>query len=128
MIKESHHSIDKKNFKREVEALSTLKHPNIVNMIDFFESVNYVKRNGNTYKVMAVVMELIPNGELFEYIATCGRFSEPIARVYFRDLIEGTFFQIFYLPILLVLEYCHGQNITHRDLKPENLLLDAEFN
>jgi len=55
---------------------------------------------------------LIP---LFEYVADSGRFSEKIARTYFRILIE-------------TIEYCHEQGFTHRDLKPENLLFDSDFN
>lgn len=57
-------------------------------------------------------MELATGGELFDYVATTGRFSEPIARFYFHQLING-------------LEYVHNKGITHRDLKPENVLFDS---
>lgn len=56
-------------------------------------------------------MELATGGELFDYVATTGRFAEPIARFYFHQLING-------------LEYVHNKGITHRDLKPENVLFD----
>ena len=61
------------------------------------------------------MLELATGGELFDYVATTGRFSEPIARFYFRQLIEG-------------LDYCHQKGVTHRDLKPENVLYDNSFN
>jgi serine/threonine protein kinase len=115
MIRHSHPSLNMKTLKKEIEILQALNNPNIVNLVEFQESADYVKKNGSSYKVVAIVMELVPNGELFEYVADSGRFSEEVARSYFRILIE-------------TLEYCHNQGITHRDLKPENLLFDADFN
>jgi len=32
---------------------------------------------------MAIVIEYAGAGELFEYVSTCGRFSEEVARTYF---------------------------------------------
>jgi len=118
-----------KTLKKEIEILAQLKHPNIVNLLEFHESIDYVKKNGQSYKVVAIFMELVPGGELFEYVADSGRFSEETARTYFRIIIESTPFLYFLLSnILLALEYCHNQGIAHRDLKPENLLFDAGFN
>jgi serine/threonine protein kinase len=115
IIKHSHPSLNMKTLKKEIEILAQLKHPNIVNLVEFHESIDYVKKNGQSYKVVAIFMELVPGGELFEYVADSGRFSEETARTYFRIIIE-------------TLEYCHSQGIAHRDLKPENLLFDAGFN
>jgi serine/threonine protein kinase len=39
------------------------------------------------------------------------RFTEDMARFYFRQLVDGVL-------------YCHQNGVCHRDLKPENLLLD----
>ena len=61
------------------------------------------------------MLELAPNGELYEYLRHTGHFQEELARFYFRQLIDG-------------LAYMHSQGIAHRDLKLENLLLDDEFN
>ena len=60
-----------------------------------------------------MVMEFVPGGELFDFIVSNGRLSEPRARVMFQQLISGV-------------EYCHQHAVVHRDLKPENLLLDSE--
>ena len=114
IIKHSHPSLNMKTLKKEIEVLSQLKHPHIVNLIDFFEAVDYVKKNGAMYKAVAITMELAPGGELFEFVADSGKFSEEVARTYFRIIVE-------------TLEYCHGQGIAHRDMKPENLLFDANF-
>lgn len=64
--------------------------------------------------VMYMAMELANGGELFEYVANTGKFSEEVCRTYFHQLIEA-------------LEFLHLQGFTHRDIKPENLLLDDKF-
>ena len=73
------------------------------------------KPNGRKDPVIYIVLELATGGELFDYVASTGRFEEDIARFYFHQLMEG-------------LEYVHNKGITHRDLKPENVLFDQEFN
>lgn len=50
----------------------------------------------------------------FDLIVKSGRLSEPEARRYFRQLVDGV-------------SYCHSQGVAHRDLKPENLLLDEHM-
>lgn len=62
-----------------------------------------------------IVIEYVPNGELFDYILKHGRLQEDEARKFFRQLIEG-------------ISYIHSHNICHRDIKPENLLLDKDNN
>lgn len=114
MIKHSHPSLNLKTLKKEIEVLQALNHPNIVNLLEFHESIDYVKKNGSTYKVVSIVMELVPNGELFEYVADSGRFSEAVARTYFKTIVE-------------TLEYCNREGICHRDMKPENLLFGENF-
>jgi len=114
IIKHSHPKLNIKLIKKEIDILSKLNHPNIVNLIDFIESATYVKKNEKTYQAVAIILELVSGGELFEYLADSGFFSEETARTYFKIIIE-------------TLEYCFGQGITHRDLKPENLLFDQDF-
>ena len=62
-----------------------------------------------------MVLEYVPNGELFDYILKKGRLQEDEARKFFRQLITG-------------INYIHSHNICHRDIKPENLLLDKDMN
>lgn len=94
--------------------LRNLEHPNIIRFMDVLPEARYIKRNGDQQIVRALVLEYAEGGELFDYIAMCGRFPEKIARAYFQMLIEG-------------LQYCHSRQICHRDIKPENLLIDGEF-
>ncbi len=129
VIKHTHPNLNLKILKKEIEILSNLKHPNIIKIGGCFGSADYVKKNGNSYKAVAIIMELVSGGELFEYIAEFGRFSEEAARTYFQMLLDSkqpSFFLL--LKLSLAVEYCHQNGIAHRDLKPENLIFDNNFN
>jgi len=80
-------------------------------LIEYSKDGVVEKASGEKEHVIYIVLELATGGELFDYVATTGRFNEPIARFYFRQLIEG-------------LDYVHQKGVTHRDLKPENVLFD----
>lgn len=88
-IRHSHPKLDVKTVKSEIETLTSLKHPNIVNLIDYYESVDYIKKNETSYKVVAIVLEFVPNGNLLEYLTCLGKFREEVARAYFQILIES---------------------------------------
>jgi len=51
---------------------------------------------------------------VFDFIAQSGRFTEPLARHFFKEFMSG-------------LDHVHQNGITHRDLKPENLMLDLQY-
>jgi len=55
-----------------------------VNLIEYNKDGVIEKDNGKKEAVIYIVLELATGGELFDYVATTGRFSEPIARFYFR--------------------------------------------
>jgi serine/threonine protein kinase len=89
-------------FKREGEALSKLKHPNIVGFIDAFQhDEHYV-----------IVMEYVSGGSLYELIKA-GALPIERARQIALDLCDA-------------LIRAHRLNIIHRDLKPENILIDED--
>ena len=73
------------------------------------------KKDGSEKRVAYIVQELIPCGELFDYIKNCGSFSEPLARYYFKQMFSG-------------LLHIYTRGFSHRDLKPENILLDTNYN
>eukprot|EP00753_Platysulcus_tardus_P001367 PLAT11303.1.p1 GENE.PLAT11303.1~~PLAT11303.1.p1 ORF type:complete len:444 (+),score=176.33 PLAT11303.1:67-1332(+) len=87
----------------EIAVMKSLDHPNIVSMVDFFE----------TRKMYYIVMELISGGELFDYLVEQERFTEKRARHIFLQFCD-------------TVSYCHRLGIVHRDLKPENLLLTSK--
>ena len=91
IIKKSHPAFNLKNFQKEVETLSTIQHANIVNLVEFFETTTYIKKNQKSYQVAAIVMDLVENGDVFNYLAVASRFPEELARSYFRSLIESNF-------------------------------------
>lgn len=86
--------------EREIEMMRKIKSPHIVRLLEAIE----------TSKAYCLVMELAPNGELFDKIVDSQRFDENTARNYFQQLISAV-------------HYCHSMHIVHRDLKAENLLL-----
>ena len=101
--------------KNEISIMKELDHQNIVRLLDFNEDATYVKSNGTQLKVFYLALELVSGGEVFDFIAETGRFSEDVARYYFHQIISG-------------LEYMHTQGMSHRDIKPENMMLDDEYN
>lgn len=108
-----------KNFLTEVSSLKKLKHPNLINLVDCNENGTIVSIKGPAKKVtlhvIYIVLELATSGELFDYVALGERFSERVARYFFRQLVSGV-------------GYIHSQGYAHRDLKPENIFFDELFN
>jgi serine/threonine protein kinase len=87
-------------FQTEIEALRSLNHPNIIQMLDVYI----------TEEKISIVMELMEGGELFDYVVQKGTLTEKEASTIVRKVTSA-------------LVYMHSKNIVHRDLKPENLLL-----
>ena len=70
--------------KREIHLMKYLRHPHIVGAVEVFE----------TEKEFFIVMDYVQSGELFDYIVSHGKLSEPEARRIFRQLISA-------------IDYCH---------------------
>lgn len=99
--------------EREVTAMEKLKHPNILNLLQFDMKVPYPRlRDKGFLEMPLLVLELSGGGELFDFLMETGPLEEDIARTYFKQLLAA-------------LELCHSKGVAHRDLKPENLLLEA---
>ena len=89
-------------FRVEVAALRALDHPNIIRLVDVFES------RGHIY----MVTELMEGGELFDYIVEKGVLSEREAAATMTGVTGA-------------IAHMHARGFIHRDLKPENLLIDG---
>lgn len=94
---------DMQTLKEIMNMRKLIQHENVIKLCD-------VKEDAQHYYM---VMELAPNGELFDYIGAGLR--EDVALFYFRQLAAA-------------MEYMHGNNVCHRDLKLENILLDPQYN
>lgn len=90
------------NVQREIINHRPLRHPNIVRFKEVILTPTH----------LAIVMEYVSGGELFDRICNAGRFSENEARFFFQQLISGV-------------SYCHAMQVCHRDLKLENTLVDG---
>lgn len=102
-------------FYAEADALQDLKHKNIIKYHGHSECSSAVRKDGTSTQVQYIALEYLGQGEIFDYVAQTGRFSEEEARYYFKQLIEAV-------------EYIHENGYSHRDIKPENILLDSKFN
>ncbi|KAG8125270.1 hypothetical protein E2320_020502 [Naja naja] len=91
-----------KNLQREIEIMRGLHHPNIVQMLDSFE----------TDKEVVVVTDYA-EGELFQILEDDGNLPEEQVQVIAAQLISALY-------------YLHSHRILHRDMKPQNILLGKE--
>lgn len=85
---------------RELEILRKLHHPNIVALKSFYEDLD------NYY----LVMELVPGGDLMDFVAANGAIGEDATQVITKQILDG-------------ISYVHKLGILHRDLKPDNILI-----
>ena len=92
---------DERKLFLEVNILSKLTHPNIMEIYEFYED------KANFY----IVSELCKGGELFDTMTEKGAFKEAEACPIMLQLVSA-------------ICYSHSNNIVHRDLKPENIMLD----
>eukprot|EP01022_Parablepharisma_sp_SALTPOND_P028334 TRINITY_DN70811_c2_g1_i1.p2 TRINITY_DN70811_c2_g1~~TRINITY_DN70811_c2_g1_i1.p2 ORF type:complete len:900 (+),score=54.88 TRINITY_DN70811_c2_g1_i1:3575-6274(+) len=88
-------------FKNEIALLRLLKHKNIMRLYETFSTDSY----------LLIVMELCSGGDLLTYVRKRRRVAEPVAKVIFKEILEG-------------LSHCHSKGIVHRDIKLDNILLD----
>ncbi|XP_028365265.1 serine/threonine-protein kinase 36 isoform X4 [Phyllostomus discolor] len=88
-----------RNLQREIEIMRGLRHPNIVHMLDSFE----------TDKEVVVVTDYA-EGELFQILEDDGKLPEDQVQAIAAQLVSALY-------------YLHSHRILHRDMKPQNILL-----
>ncbi|XP_075386498.1 serine/threonine-protein kinase 36 isoform X1 [Tenrec ecaudatus] len=88
-----------RNLQREIEIMRGLRHPNIVHMLDSFE----------TDKEVVVVTDYA-EGELFQILEDDGKLPENQVQAIAAQLVSALY-------------YLHSHRILHRDMKPQNILL-----
>ena len=77
-------------------------------------NAEYKTRYGDVREVCYLALELCKGGDVFDWVAETGSFSDILARHYFHQLIDG-------------LAYLHNNGISHRDLKLENILFNDKY-
>ena len=102
-----------RHFVNECNALVDISHENIIRLLEFREDGIKYSTSGKQKPVLYIVEELAPKGQLLD-CGSLNAFPENIARLYFKQLLEG-------------IEFLHKSRTCHRDLKLENFLLDSDF-
>lgn len=88
-------------FRREIDALSTLEHPQLVRFIE----------SGREESAYYYVMEYLEGGTLRDKLRSKGKGTPEELLVMLEQLAEP-------------LAYLHKEGLVHRDLKPSNVFLD----
>jgi response regulator RpfG family c-di-GMP phosphodiesterase len=97
-------------FYSEVRVLADLHHPNIVQAFD----AGYVPAAGpGMPELLYLVMELLPGGDLEQYVLDHGPVSITQGCEWIRQVACG-------------LQDAHDHHIIHRDIKPSNLMLSED--
>ena len=92
-----------RRFRREVDAMARLRHPNLIRVLDTGE------HDGSPF----FVMPLVRGRTLQETIDQLGAMSEAEAARVFQKLA-------------VALAYAHGCGVLHRDIKPDNVILGED--
>ncbi|KAH3903469.1 aurora kinase SCDLUD_001109 [Saccharomycodes ludwigii] len=92
-----------KQFRREVEIQSQLKHENITQLYGYFYD----------QKRVYLILEYCSGGELYKLLKRSGTLNDIMASYFINQMI-------------LALTYMHDKKIMHRDIKPENILINID--
>ncbi|GLH15192.1 Serine/threonine-protein kinase fused [Gryllus bimaculatus] len=90
-----------RGLRQECEIQRHLNHPNIIHMLDSFETENQI-----------VVVTEFADKELYEILGTECYLPEEQVRKIACDLVSALY-------------YLHSHRVLHRDLKPQNILMGA---
>lgn len=92
---------DLKNLRQEISILKTLKHDNIILLVDAFETASDF-----------VVVTEFAHGELFEVFQDDRQLPESEVQLIAQQLVQA-------------LHYLHSNRVIHRDMKPQNILIGS---
>ncbi len=101
------HDMFQQRFVREAQNAARLKHPNIVQVHQFFS------KDGQLF----LVMELLEEGSLQDYLRVLREKGKRIDQGEAVELVRQ---------VATGLYYAHQQGMIHRDLKPANILLSKD--
>jgi len=87
-------------FKQEAKSMLQLKHPYVVNVLNFVEEKD----------TLAIVMEYIEGQTLKDMVEQGGPISPKLAIQIFTEILEA-------------MQYVHDKGVVHRDIKPSNIFI-----
>ncbi len=94
-------------FEREALAVGRLRHPNIVQAVDF-------ERDGETY---FMAMEFIDGPTLKDEVKARKAANQPFTMEEVSRIFTG---------LCSAIDYAHGHGMVHRDVKPANVMINNE--
>ncbi len=110
--REEEYQSELQRFRREVQVMARIRHPNVLQVYDF----DQVQVNGNSLDY--IVMEFVPGPTLRQTMPLEGFKQDERA-------VVGWLTKYFF-PVLHGMEAVHALGVVHRDMKPENVLIDEE--
>ncbi|KAG7361287.1 protein kinase domain containing protein [Nitzschia inconspicua] len=91
--------------QKEVAAMQFVSragtHPHVMGVLDVLQDEEY----------LLIFMPFCTSGDLFGFVQQAGRFPEPMARYWFKQILEG-------------LSHLQRMGVCHRDMSLENILVD----
>jgi len=96
--------IKEERMRKEKDILQSLKHPNIVSFIDYYEDK----------KRYYLVEELVDGGDLIDVLKVKSKYTETEGRMLVLSLLEAV-------------KYMHSKDIVHRDIKCDNVLCKIDI-
>jgi len=91
--------------QKEVAAMQHISqlgpHPHVMGVLDVLQDEEY----------LLLFMPFCSSGDLFGFVQQAGRFPEPMARYWFKQILDG-------------LSHLQRMGICHRDMSLENILVD----
>lgn len=114
---ESEREKNLQRFRREVQTMSQVRHPNVLQTFDYGQTS--ITKDDREVHLEYIVMEYVPGYTLKFTMSEEGfQANEPQIKSWLLK---------YFLPVLDGVQSLHDSGIIHRDLKPDNILMDGDI-
>lgn len=100
--------------RNEINTLQQLTGENIVIVRQMVVLGTYTKKSGSQYSCSYILMEPLPNGDLFKFLSLLGPPRPEMTRFLFREVLKA-------------METVHLSGFVYGGLKLENFYIDSDF-